>query len=160
MKKWNLIGALLWLGLSVLIGMESLRIGIGTFRAPDAGLFPLLTSILIGLFSLWLLSDGLLRKRAAAKDEPPVWSEETIWKNLLYTVSALVGYALFIDKVGYVLTTFVFLLFLFRAIEPQRWPVAVLASMLTVSLSYAIFQVWLQTQLPDGVVLLWLRRVL
>jgi putative tricarboxylic transport membrane protein len=158
-KKYNLIGGFLWLGVSVLIGIESLRIGIGTFRAPDAGLFPLLTSILLGLFSLWLLSESLFTKSTPERNESPVWSEDTIWKNLIFTLVGLVAYALILDKAGFLLTTFAFLLFLFRAIEPQRWPTAILAALLTVFLSYAVFQMWLQSQLPEGALLNWLRRM-
>jgi putative tricarboxylic transport membrane protein len=152
-RKLNLIGGLTWLGLSIIIGVESFRIGIGSFRSPDAGLFPFLTAILLCLLSLWLLSDTILGGTGQKKDDRQVWGEETRWKNLAFTVLALVLYALVVDKVGFLVTTFLFLLSLSRVIEPQRWPVAILGAMLTVFLSYAIFQVWLQSQLPDGVII-------
>ena len=137
-----------------------MRIGIGGFRNPDAGLFPLLTSLLLGLFSLWLLSDAFLGRLTQRKDDRVVWGRETNWKSIIFVLVALIIYALVVDKAGYLLTTFAFILFLFRVIEPQKWTVAILGATITALLSYMIFNVWLQTQLPDGVLIARLKEIL
>jgi putative tricarboxylic transport membrane protein len=159
-RKYNLIGGFVWLVLSIFISAESVRIGIGGFRNPDAGLFPLLTSLLLGLFSLWLLSDAFLGRLTQRKDDRVAWGRETNWKNIIFVLVALITYALVLDKAGYLLTTFVFILFLFRVIEPQKWTVAILGATITALLSYMIFNVWLQTQLPDGVLIARLKEIL
>lgn len=160
MRKYNLISACVWLTLSLFIFAESIHIGIGGFRNPDAGLFPLLTAVLLGIFSLLLFFDSLLRPGDRANEAQPFWTREARWKNILLTLAALLVYALVLEKVGYLLVTFAFILFLFRVIEPQRWPVAILGAILTAGVSDAIFNVWLQTQLPDGVILAWLKNIL
>jgi putative tricarboxylic transport membrane protein len=159
-RKYNLIGGFVWLVLSIFISAESVRIGIGGFRNPDAGLFPLLTSLLLGLFSLWLLSDAFLGRLTQRKDDRVAWGRETNWKNIIFVLVALITYALVLDKAGYLLTTFVFILFLFRVIEPQKWTVALLGATITALLSYMIFNVWLQTQLPEGVLIARLKEIL
>ncbi len=158
MRKWNLIGSCVWLALAVFIIAESMRIGIGGFRNPDAGLFPIFNAVLLALFSLLLLGDSIFRRRE--KGEKAVWPKDINWKNLLLTLAALLVYALILEKAGYVLTTFLFILFLSRAIEPQKWTVAFAGALATAGLSYLIFEVWLQTQLPDGVVFTWFRKIL
>jgi putative tricarboxylic transport membrane protein len=160
MRKYNLISACLWLVLSLFICVGSIHIGIGGFRNPDAGLFPLLTAVLLGIFSLLLFFDSLLKPSDRAKEAQPFWTRETRWKNILLTLAALLVYALVVDKVGYLLATFAFILFLFRVIEPQRWPVAILGALVTALVSDAIFNFWLQTQLPDGVLFAWLKNIL
>ena len=160
MRKYNLIGGFVWLALSIFICAESMRIGVGGFRNPDAGLFPLLTALLLGLFSLLLLSDTILKSIKQRKDDRVVWGRETNWKNIIFILVALTIYALVLDKAGYLLTTFVFILFLFRVIEPQKWTVAILGATITALLSYMIFNVWLQTQLPDGVLIARLKEIL
>lgn len=157
MRKFtlNLLSAVIWLVLATAIGAECLRLGIGRFRNPDAGLFPLLTAVLLGFFSLWLLIDSLLQKSRHPAENGVVWGKETKWKNILLTLGALVAYAFALNPLGYLLTTFLFLLFLFRQIDPQRWIVAILGAAVSSLLSYAIFHIWLQTQLPDGFFFSW-----
>jgi putative tricarboxylic transport membrane protein len=156
----NFLSAIIWLVLATAIATECLRLGIGGFRSPDAGLFPFLTAALLGLFSLWLLIDSLLQKNRHPTENRIVWGKETKWRNILLTLGALVAYAFALNPIGYLLTTFLFLLFLFRQIGPQRWIVAILGAAFSSLLSYAIFHIWLQTQLPDGFFFSWVRNLL
>jgi putative tricarboxylic transport membrane protein len=142
------------------VAAEAIRVGIGRFRSPDAGLFPFLTAVLLGVFSLWLFFDSLLRKSSPGEEHRAVWGKETRWKNILLTLAALAVYAFALNPLGYLLTTFLLILFLFRFIEPQRWIAAILGAAVTSSLSYTLFHIWLQTQLPDGFVLSWVRNLL
>lgn len=160
MGKYNLISGFIWIILALLICLESLKLGMGSLRNPDAGLFPFFTAILMGFFSIILLLETLIKKSQEKKEELVVWSKETLWKNIILTSLSLVAYALIMEKVGYLLTTLMFILFLFKAIEPQKWIVSILGAMVTVLLSYIIFTVWLQCQFPDGVVMEWVKNFL
>ena len=59
-------------------------------------------------------------------------------------------YALVLEVVGFVAATFALLLFFFRALERQRWPLALAGSLVTALLTYLVFKVWLHVQLPAG----------
>jgi hypothetical protein len=51
---------------------------------------------------------------------------------------------------GFLLSTFFLLLFLFRMLEPQRWRVVILMTVLTVTLCYVLFGVFLELRFPGG----------
>ncbi len=116
--------------------------------------------MLMGFFSILLLLEALFKKSRWKEKKTIVWSKETLWKNLIFTSLALIAYALIMEKAGYLLTTFVFILFLFKTIEPQKWSLSILGAIITVFLSYIIFNVWLQCQFPDGIILEWVKKIL
>jgi putative tricarboxylic transport membrane protein len=68
----------------------------------------------------------------------------------MVTVVALLIYAIGMEYLGFLLSTFIFLAFLLKFIEPQRWTVAIFGSLLASVASYLIFEIWLQSQLPRG----------
>ncbi len=49
------------------------------------------------------------------------------------------------------LSTMILLVFLFKAIEPQKWSVALGGALITSLLSFVIFARWLDVQLPRGI---------
>lgn len=61
---------------------------------------------------------------------------------------ALCVYALALEPLGFVAATFALLLFFFKALERQRWLVALASSLTTALLTYLVFKVWLNVQLP------------
>jgi putative tricarboxylic transport membrane protein len=158
-RRYNILAGFIWLGLSIYILVESLQIGLGGFRSPDAGLFPILTALPLGIFSLLLIFDAALRKEDPKEEPRKVWAKETKWKNLILAFLALVAYALLVDPLGYVLTTFLFVLLLFRLIEPQSWAVSVLAALATALVTFVVFNLWLNTQLPEGMIFPWLKGI-
>jgi hypothetical protein len=54
------------------------------------------------------------------------------------------------NYLGFLLSTFVFLVFLLRVIEPQRWPVALLGSIAVSVAFFCLFELGLKSQLPKG----------
>ena len=69
MKKFDTISGLFLLILSTAICIGSLRLHVGTFRAPGAGLFPLVTGVVLGVFSILIL----LEARRKAEEAIPFW---------------------------------------------------------------------------------------
>jgi hypothetical protein len=54
------------------------------------------------------------------------------------------------------LSTFLFLGFLLRVVEPQRWPMVIGGSALVSFVSYGVFALWLKAELPKGLLLQYL----
>jgi len=160
MRRFDLMGGIIWFVLALLVALESFRLGVGEIGRPDAGLFPLLTAILLGFFSLLLFLESLMKKEREGCEKTPVWPEDTNWKNIVTVVVTLTAYALILEWGGFLLTTFGLILYLFKAIEPQRWTASFIGAGVTVWLSYLVFQVWLQSQLPEGRILVWLKMFL
>ena len=153
-KKGNLISGVIWLILAVLISVSSVRLGLGDYRVPGPGFFPFLTALPLGVFSVYLIATCILSDAEKRKIAWPINRNGT---KIVLTITALIAYSLFLEKIGYLLNTFFLMLFLFKNIEPQKWKIALLGSFLSVALSYVVFNVWLEVQWPAGIIENWIR---
>ena len=62
------------------------------------------------------------------------------------------AYALVLDILGFLISTFLLLSFLFRfGMEPQKWFWAIGGSVIASLSCYVVFELWLRTQLPKGI---------
>jgi hypothetical protein len=64
---------------------------------------------------------------------------------------ALFAYGFLLELVGFLVTTFLFLLFLFKVPEPKGWAIPLVISGVAVIASYFIFAVWLKSAFPKGI---------
>lgn len=141
--------SLVWLGFAFLICIESLRLPLGSARDPGPGFLPLLVGVILaGLSVICFLqarggpSDGLKGS----------WYSPRRWKHLLGILSSLVVYALVLDILGFLISTFLLLSVLFRlGLGSKKW-IWSTGGALVASLScYVVFELWLRTQLPKGI---------
>ena len=93
----------------------------------------------------------IIQQRWAKTGEPApgLWKGRQ-WGKIIYILGALSLYAFFLEFLGYLISTFLLMFFLFRAVEKQKWPVVILGSLSTSLLTYGLFKIWLQVQLPVG----------
>ena len=150
MENRDRISSLVGLVLSVSICIESFRlpIGIGTWRYPGPGFFPFGAGIIMGCLCLGLYLKAA-RTRLGKGEES--WYVEARWKKLILILAILLSYALILDRLGYVISTFLMLFFLFRFVEVQRWPITIAGSLIVSLASYGVFDKWLKMQLPKGI---------
>jgi putative tricarboxylic transport membrane protein len=148
MKRYDQISSLIWLAFAIYISTESLRLPLGSWRDPGPGFLPLGSGFILGVLSF---VSHLQARRRKSKDVRESWYSQERWKNLILVLVALFAYAVFLEILGFLISTFLLLIFLFRSIEPQRWVLSIGGSALASSLSYAIFELWLKTQLPRGI---------
>lgn len=147
MKKDQTI-SLVWLFVAMLLSIETLRaLPLGSWHNPGPGFFPLGAGIFLGLLSGLNFLRSVLSKSPDAKER---WVPKR-WKTLALVMAALLAYASSLETVGFLIGTFLLMTFLFRAVEPQRWVVAIGGGALVSVATYAIFEVWLRTQLPRGI---------
>jgi predicted branched-subunit amino acid permease len=52
---------------------------------------------------------------------------------------------------GFVITTFLFILFLLRAVERRKWLLSASAALSISAAFYIVFGLWLKAQLPAGI---------
>jgi putative tricarboxylic transport membrane protein len=137
-----------WLVVAGLICFGAFKLTLGTPKNPGVGFFPFITGSLLGLLSLivFLQSWGVSK----AVKPAAMWPDKgKMWKVLL-TVAALLVYGFAMDYLGFLLCTVLFLGFLLRVVEPQRWTVVIGGSLLASFVSYGIFALWLKAELPNG----------
>lgn len=145
------IGGLIWLVLGVAISLESIRLGIGQLTKPGPGFMPLLCGAILGLFGLTLIGSSMSARnseneeRAASLENP-----NRNWRLPLVTLFILFGYFLLLDRVGFYIASFAFLLLLFK-LTNEHWRSPILYAAFATVLTYLVLARWLMVQLPSGV---------
>lgn len=147
MRKYDLIAALIWMGLGITIAIGSYGLKLETLRSPGPGLMPFLLGIGLSLSSLPILVRSLMIKDNGGDEN--IWSGVE-FKKLGLVVTSLLVYALILEKVGFVLMTFFLLLMLFKVIGSRKWSFSLMVSVLTVIVTYLVFVVLLKVELPLG----------
>ncbi len=149
MKSHDLQSGSFLLVLGLIIIEESLRLRIGTLQEPGAGLYPMLTGIAIAGLSLLLLVASLWSGKRE-KTSPSAPAKPVRLKKLVLTIGALVVYVFILEALGFLLTTFFLMIFLLWVIERMKWKVVLLTASLTAVGCYLLFDVFLQAQMPVG----------
>jgi hypothetical protein len=146
-----------WVFVGVIISAWAYGTGLGTFREPGVGF----VAFIAGFF---ILAVGalitVLRRPEQQIVEPPSGATRARFLlspafKLTYTLGLLLFYALLLDRLGYIVTTFVVLFGLFYDPVRRRWAGPLLASFLSVAVTYLVFEVWLKSQLPRGILPWW-----
>ena len=152
MKKQDRISSLFWLGFGLLFAIGGWQQGLIKRGVPGPGFLPLICGVvLIGLALIVLiptLGPGKDEKRESTGQEK-FFPEKGSGSRLAYTLTALVAYGICLPYGGFLLITFVFMLFMLRLMEPQKWSRAILLSLSTAILAYLLFGA-LEVQLPQG----------
>ncbi|MEI9475000.1 MAG: tripartite tricarboxylate transporter TctB family protein [Deltaproteobacteria bacterium] len=149
MKWLNGISDLSLLGFSVFIFILSLKLGIGKIQSPGPGFMPSVVSVILFFLSLCAF---VSRVKEPVKDEGK--GRFMRWDYLrkpFALLAALIGYALVLDFLGYVISAFLLMFMLFVIAEPQRWRKDLAIAAIVAALSYIVFNRWLGVQLPTGI---------
>jgi putative tricarboxylic transport membrane protein len=103
---------------------------------------------LLAIFSLVLIAQSI----GGTKEEfRGSGGQSRIWKRIVLAVGALVVFGVLFEGLGYVISTFLFIAFLLRAVERQKWSLVVVAAFLTSLATYLVFGLLLNTPLPGGI---------
>ncbi|MFH1122647.1 MAG: tripartite tricarboxylate transporter TctB family protein [Pseudomonadota bacterium] len=148
MQKSDRLSALFFIGLSLFVCQQSTHIGLGTLWNPGAGLMPFGAGASVGLLALGLLGRSLLTK------EPQIESERekgSLSKGrFLLICTSLFVYAIAVQWLGFVLSTFLFVLLMLGNIESETWWRILIKAVLITTGNYLIFVTWLGISLPKG----------
>lgn len=141
--------SLVWLAFALFIGLETIRyLPMGNWHNPGPGFMPLVAGILLGFLSILNFLRSYLDKTTEEK-EP--WYSGRRWKTLIFILAVLYVYAFTFEILGFLIGTFLLLVFLFRAVEPQRWIWAIGGSAVISFTTYVVFEWGLRSQLPRGI---------
>ena len=136
----------------IFIIIKSFSLDIGGFHQPGSGFFPLFGGILLSVLSLVLLFRSILvgfrTTGVMARGE-----KGGVGKSPWVVVYAFIGfliYALMFEWLGFILSTFLLVIFLLRILEPKKWSIMLLTGATVASAAYIIFNVILKSGLPKG----------
>ncbi len=136
-----------FLGLAVLL--KGLHLGLKINQAMGPGFFPSVAGFTLSLLSVVLLIQSQMEHRAL-KEKKSFSINRTGLEKVLLTLLALAAYPVFINQLGFLLSTLFLLFFLFRAIARLRWQTVGMGGIIATGSAYLIFEIWLRASLPRG----------
>ena len=146
MKQRDRWTSLFWAGVGLYIAYEGYRLKLGTLGSPGCGFFIFWSGIVLAGLSLLLFFDTSLRPRI----ERQGLGEGVRWSKGAKMMAALLLYIFVFKWLGFILSTFLLLLFLFKGLEPQRWRAAIILAAATTLTCYFVFGIFLELQFPPG----------
>ena len=149
MRKYNLISSIFLLVLAGAIMTEASKLSFGSLRAPETGFLPFILSIFLALFSLVLLGQSIKEKKS--KEEVSYEMRFGSWRRIGLTMGTLLLFTIFVERLGYLISSFLLVAFLLIAIEPQKWWLVIGIAVLSSIGSYVLFVLCLGITLPEGV---------
>ncbi len=150
MKRRNLISAIALVALTVMSFLETSNLPIGDLSAPQPGFFPLILSILLGIFSLAFLIQSIFT-RVNDGLKVPFWESSDGKKGLILTLVAVFVFAFLFERLGYLICVFLLIAFLLKTIGNRPWWMVITISLLSTLVCYLLFTVMLKAQLPTGI---------
>ena len=144
MVRRDVAVASLALAFGAAAAFESAKLPFGTIHNPGQGFFPWWASVVVVLLATILLIQALKLRASNALDK-----SGRIAKVAALLV-VLAAYTFLLDPLGYPICTFLLVLFMLRATDPQRWPVALGVAAITAVGTYVVFAIWLSVPLPRG----------
>jgi putative tricarboxylic transport membrane protein len=139
--------SLFWLLFALVACLEASRLEMGETSAPGPGFFPLSLGVAMGIFALIALYQA---GRSKNSDGVTPRKERFRWWNILVIFGAVVGYALSVGKLGFLINTFLLITLLLKVVEPQSWKTSILGALITAIASELVFNVILKAQIPTG----------
>ncbi|MGA2465117.1 MAG: tripartite tricarboxylate transporter TctB family protein [Thermodesulfobacteriota bacterium] len=146
MKRTYVVVNIFWLVLSTAVCVESWSLKVGGLHNPGPGFLPFYTAILLGLLALISLLQTLKESEGPASE---IWGGIQFGK-LAILLGTLFLYVFLLDRLGFLLGTFLLLLVLFRIVEPYSWKIVLFSSLLATAATYFFFVILLESRLPRG----------
>lgn len=147
-RSRDIISSLFWAAVGIGICWGGYELELGNLHDPGGGFM----FFWVGVFMIGL-SFGILaravRQKAIAGEMQAVWAV-IAWKKIVAVQAVLFIYAYLLTPLGFIPATILLLIFLFKAVEPQRWSWAILGAVVSTLAAYGVFRLWLQCQLPPG----------
>jgi putative tricarboxylic transport membrane protein len=147
MEKSDRYTSLIYAAFGLFIAFEGYRLELGTLRTPKPGFLVFWGGIALFILSLVLFIQTFLPQET---EKRTIW-KKVRWRKATKLTAALFFYAIVLRWLGFLLSTFLLLLYLFKGLEPQRWRVALILSIVATALCYWVFGVFFELRFPEGI---------
>jgi putative tricarboxylic transport membrane protein len=147
-KKTKIIvsSALFWIALGILVCYRATRLGLGSVTEPGSGFIFFWLGLILVILSFAALAESLRSSEEIVQE-----TREMNWVKITLVLLSLLLYAFFVERLGFVLTTFLLLSFLLGWIERANWTRSLGVATAAALGSFAIFELWLKIRLPKGI---------
>ena len=137
--------AIFFILFSVYVCAVSYRLGLGSLHKPGAGFMPFWSGVSVGILAAIVLIQDFVSRRAAEENR-----EKVAWKSIALSLFFFLVYILVLERLGYIISTVLFVGIILKAIERKGWFLSSWVAVVMALVSYYIFKVWLQAELPKG----------
>jgi putative tricarboxylic transport membrane protein len=150
MGKLDQVGFVFWFIIGIAVVYLSYRLGLGQLTHPGSGFLPFWCGVILCGLSLFCFING---KRSGSIDIPikQPW-EGKLWSKSVYIVIALLFFFFTFETFGFIISTIITLFLLHRIVSQRNWLIALSEAIVTSFVSYIIFALWLEVQLPRGLI--------
>ena len=101
------------------------------------------------ILSLMALSQSIGKK---TKTEKTIRQDPLRWWNIVIILASIPAYALSLERLGFLINTFLFISILLKVVEPQSWKTAILGGLVTTIAANLLFNVIFRVQIPSGII--------
>lgn len=148
MKKAEMITGVVLLVLSGLVIWNSLEMPPSATFGPGAGFLPFWLGVLLAVLATILFVSAW--RQATEKDSSPVFPGKQALFAITLVLVALAVYILLIDVLGYIVETFLFVVFLVKVVEREPWPLTLKLAVAATAGIFITFHILLKITLPSN----------
>ncbi len=127
----------------------SFKLGLGGVQAPGSGFLGFLAGAFVTLMALIVLIQSFADREGQGKLSDLL--KESRWQRPVMVALLTLAYIMGLERLGFVLTSLLFLLVIFKWVEKFSWPKTLLVTGLSVGFSYLLFHSFLKASLPQGI---------
>jgi len=148
MNRYDPISSLIWflVGLGIVL-WSTLTMPIGTLTEPGPGFLPLFCGTVISILAIIVFFQAKRNTKEVTGES--FYIEGSLIK-IFSTIGILMVYALILERLGFNVTTFVVMLYIFKQIAGASWLTGILESSIVTGACYFIFGYLLKIPLPRG----------
>jgi putative tricarboxylic transport membrane protein len=140
---------LLLVAFAVLLG--SVKLGLGSVSSPGPGFLPFLAAVVLAVASgIHFLSKVFSKVQRPNEAVASLWAGAK-WRKIIYIVLALVVYSTFFEDLGFIVCTFLLMIFMFMVTEVKHWYTVLIGAALVSLISYLVFEKLLAIGFPAGI---------
>ena len=143
-RKYPLIFFVLF---SIYVCIVSYRLDLGSLHKPGSGFMPFWSGAFVGILAAIVLAQDIFSRRKAREEET---KERVTWKSIVLTLLFFLVYILVLERLGYIIATVLFVGIILKVIERKGWFLSSWVAVAMALVSYYIFKVWLEAELPKG----------
>ena len=150
MRQKDIISGSFLLILGFFVIFNSACLDVGTLSDPGPGLIPLMPGIILSILAIALILRSCLHKKGSDNDKEAVADGLKCRPVVVITLAVMLAFALLLQYLGFVVTSILMMLFLFKVIGHHSWMRSILGATSSVGVCYMVFKVWLTVQFPNG----------
>jgi len=151
MKKLDYISGSVLLGFAVVLLFAARKLPLMSEFGPSSGFFPVILGGFLALVSLMIIIRAWWQNRniKTSQETPKILGPDK--KKFFLYLGLFFAFALFFEKLGYLLSTVLFLGFILKYVEKQSWKTTFGIIIISGLVSYYLFVKFLSVPLPEGI---------